>query len=84
MPSLARPPATAIAPAPPPFDRILCRTQLLEAFRPLVADFEAALDLVADLDPQDATRTLTSRVETYLDVLADALGSAVPAGRWAA
>jgi hypothetical protein len=60
---------------------ILCRTQLLEAFGPLVADFEACLQLTADLAPQEAEAALTTRVTSYLDVLCDALGSAVPAGR---
>ena len=84
MSIVAEPQAPAQAPAPAPFDRLRSRRELLATFAPLVDDFGACLELVADLDPGDATRALTSRVETYLDVLADALGSAVPAARRAA
>jgi hypothetical protein len=61
------------------FDRLLRRADLLAAYEPLVADFSAALELIADLDPEDAEAALASRMSTYLDVLADALGAALPA-----
>ena len=50
----------------------------------MVDDFSATLELVADLDPQDAEAALTTRVGSYLDVLADALGMALPGARRAA
>jgi hypothetical protein len=60
------------------FDRLLRRAELLDAYSPIVDDFGAALELVAELAPADAEAALTSRVATYLDVLADALGAVVP------
>ena len=71
-------------PTPPPFDRLRSRAELLDAYGPLVDDFAACLELVADLDPQDAEAALCTRMVTYLDCLADALGTAVPAARRAA
>jgi len=84
MATVLQPPVPAQAPTPRPFDRLRSRGDLLAAFEPLVDDFGACLELVADLDPTDAEGALTTRIASYLDALADALGSAVPVARRAA
>ena len=85
MAMVSRTAGQAVAPPyPEPFDRLLCRAELLAAFAPLVGDLEACLELTADLDPEDAERALASRLVTYWRTLGDALALAVPAGRWAA
>ena len=84
MATVLQPTAPAQAPTPRPFDRLRSRGDLLAAFVPLADDFGACLELVADLDPKDAEAALCTRMVTYLDCLADALGSAVPAARRAA
>jgi hypothetical protein len=79
--------AASTAPSTPPrrpFDRLLRRADLLRAYAPLVDDFSAALELVEDLAPADAEAALTSRMVTYLDALADALGAALPAAEGSA
>ncbi len=71
-------------PTPAPFDRLRSRAQLLDAYAALVDDFAACLELAADLDPQDAEAALCTRLTTYLDAMADALGSTLPRARRAA